>query len=345
MPDSVVDLAAFGFPLEPFEALLASLGWPEREAWIAHWQAHGGAELAREAWSVAPSAEWIWGLALPLLSQIEALCREAAPSVLGLSAIPATGKTTLCRWLRAAAAELGLALETISIDDFYFASPALDHCLAGNPWGVGRALPGSHELDRLLGTLEAWKQGWPVLVPVFDKTLRGGRGDRAGERRIAGRVLLLEGWFLGVPATLPPPARRRRPTDQPPPRRPPVGPTVAMAAIPPSPAEPAAGVPAPSPPLSAAEQAYGAVVLEKLQAYGPVWEAIDRLWRIRPLDFAATALWKRQQTSFTLAAPEAERFVRMILCCLPAGHWQRIPAAVVADIDAMRRLHRIGPVP
>jgi len=132
-----VDLAAYGFPLEPFEALLASLGWPEREAWIAHWQERSGAQLARDAWSIAPSQEWIWGLALPLLSQIEALCREPAPSVLGLSAIPATGKTTLCRWLRAAAAELGLALETISIDEFYFASPQLDHCLAGNPWGVG----------------------------------------------------------------------------------------------------------------------------------------------------------------------------------------------------------------
>jgi len=331
MTRTSVDVSTYGFPLQPFEALLASLGWPDREAWIAHWQARGGAQLARNAWSIAPSEEWIWGLALPLLSQIEALCHEPSPSVLGLSAIPATGKTTLCRWLRAAAAELGLALETISIDDFYFASPQLDHCLAGNPWGVGRALPGSHELDRLLGTLEAWKQGRPVMVPVFDKTLRGGRGDRAGEQRIAGRVLLLEGWFLGVPATLPQPSPGRRITAEPSQQG--------------RPGEPAAGVPAPSPPPRAAEEAHGGVVLETLQAYGPVWEAIDRLWRIRPLDFAATALWKRQQTSFTLAAPEAERFVRMILCCLPAGHWQRIPAAVVADIDAMRRLHRIGPVP
>ena len=319
MTDSVIDLSACGFPLEPFEALLAALGWPDREAWCAHWQARGGARLARDAWRATPSAAWIWGLALPLLSQIEALTHGPAPSVLGLSAIPATGKTTLCRWLRAAAAELGLAMETISIDDFYFASPRLDHCLAGNPWGVGRALPGSHELERLLGCLEAWKQGRPVTVPVFDKTLRHGRGDRAGERRITGRVLLLEGWFLGVPASTAAPIDGQR--------------------------LPRSGVPVPSPPLSAEEQSYGAVVLERLQAYQPVWEAIDRLWRIRPLDFAATALWKQQQTSFTLAAPEAERFIRMILCCLPASHWQRIPAAVVADIDDQRRIQRIGPGP
>ncbi|MFM9088898.1 MAG: hypothetical protein ACKOPT_12315, partial [Cyanobium sp.] len=38
---------------------------------------------------------------------------------------------------------------------------------------------------------------------------------------------------------------------------------------------PEGGILIPSPPLSAAEQAYGAVVLEKLQAYEPVWEAID----------------------------------------------------------------------
>ncbi|MFM7269409.1 MAG: hypothetical protein ACKOZT_12650, partial [Cyanobium sp.] len=201
---------------------------------------------------------------------------------------------------------------------------------------------GSHELDRLLGCLDAWKQGRPVLAPVFDKTLRHGRGDRAGERRIAGRVLLLEGWFLGVPAELTQPTPGRRITAEPSQQGRPgeLASTVSMTG---RQRLPEGGILIPSPPLSAEEQAYGAVVLERLQAYEPVWEAIDRLWRIRPLDFAATAPWKQQQTSFTLAAPEAERFIRMILCCLPASHWQRIPAAVVADIDEQRRIQRIGP--
>lgn len=308
------NLAAFRFCQEPFDALLASLGWPERERWVQHWLERGGEQLAAAAWRRPPARDWIWGLALPLLSQIENLAQSSQPILLGLSAIPATGKTTLCRWLTAAAEQLGIGMDAISIDDFYRASPDLEASMQGNPWGVSRGLPGSHDTALLLACLADWRQGRRVRVPIFDKTLRDGRGDRAGHRELRGSLLVLDGWFLGVPA---------RPAD---PTQPPDA--------------DAAGRQTAA--LSAAERRYRPTVLERLQAYEPIWQQIDQLWRIRPIDMGATASWKQQQTSFTLPPAQADQFIRMILCSLPPSHWQRIPCAVEAVIDETRTLHRIG---
>lgn len=308
MPGRSPDFATFHFPREPFEALLASLGHRDPDRWLQTWLERGGDGLAEEAWpsNSKPAAEWIWGLALPLLTQLESLAAESQRTVVGLSAVPATGKTTLCRWLRAAAARIGLSLDTISLDNFYFASPELDASMQGNPWGVCRGLPGSHDSEGLHRCIQDWRLGRPVSVPIFDKTLRAGRGDRVGSRPLGGRVLVVEGWFLGVPADHQTPSQQ--PDD-----------------------------------LSAAEIAYQTTVLAALKPYEQVWQQIDHLWRIRPIDIRATALWKRQQTSFTLSKPDADQFIRMILCSIPARNWAAINSTVLVEIDAHRAIHWIGP--
>ena len=53
-----------------------------------------------------------------------------------------------------------------------------------------------------VATLRAFKQGGAVVVPVYDKSARDGRGDRAPRtswRRVQGpwEVVILEGWMLG----------------------------------------------------------------------------------------------------------------------------------------------------
>ena len=72
--------------------------------------------------------------------------------------------------------------------------------MKGNPWGVPRALPGSHDLQLLQHTLELWRKGHPIQCPRFDKALRNGRGDRSGWRACHADLLVLEGWFVGCPA-------------------------------------------------------------------------------------------------------------------------------------------------
>ena len=101
------------------------------------------------------------------------------------------------QWIEAAAKALHLSIQVVSLDDFYFEAERLDAAMRGNPWGVPRALPGSHDLPLLQDCLQRWRQREDVLVPCFDKAKRQGRGDRSGWRRCNADLLIFEGWFVG----------------------------------------------------------------------------------------------------------------------------------------------------
>ena len=66
-------------------------------------------------------------------------------------------------------------------------------------------LAGTHDLELLSATLTSLKlseSSTLTLIPRYDKSLRGGKGDRAPVEswtRVIGRpeVILLEGWMLG----------------------------------------------------------------------------------------------------------------------------------------------------
>lgn len=119
---------------------------------------------------------------LDLLTRWCAERRHDGHRLLGLSAPPGTGKTWLAGQVPGVAA--------LSLDDLYWPQPRL---------GRGRrGLPGSHDLPRLLAVLDGFRRAGTVLAPRFDKGLAEGAGDRAGEQRLQGHQLLLEGWCLGA---------------------------------------------------------------------------------------------------------------------------------------------------
>ena len=189
--------------------------------------------------------------------------------------------------------------------------------MQGNPWGVPRALPGSHDLPLLLDRLSAWRQGKQPNLPMFDKALRQGRGDRCGWRPCPARILLLEGWFVGCE-----PLAAGQPIS--------------------------AGSEHLLPPLSAEELRYRQTVQDQLRTYAPVWSSLDALWQLQALDFTSSRLWKQdqeatmQQTSgVSLDRRELEGFTRMIMAAIPAVSFQLPSADVVFDIDVQRRLRRI----
>lgn len=101
--------------------------------------------------------------------------------IVGLQGVQGCGKSH-------AAAMLGPAWEHLSLDDFYHAG--LD---------TTRGPPGTHDVEWLERVLDGWRRGERPTVPVFNKTLRKGRGDRAGSRRLCpnAKHLLVEGWCLG----------------------------------------------------------------------------------------------------------------------------------------------------
>jgi D-glycerate 3-kinase len=217
-------------------------------------------------------------------------------------------------WLETAARNLGLSLQVVSIDDFYFPADQLERSMQGNPWGVPRALPGSHDVKLLQQTLAQWRQGQRVQCPQFDKALRNGRGDRSGWRACNADLLVLEGWFVGCKGGYDPTLQERELV----------------------------------PPLTANELAYRKQTEQILQRYQPIWTQLDQLWQLRATDPQSPRLWKRQQENdmhtsrgSSLNGSELDDFIRMILSAIPSETLRNIPADVVLDVDSSRELTRI----
>ena len=102
-----------------------------------------------------------------MLTQAQQLDGERR--LLGLSALPGCGKSSFGAWLEAASSSLGVSVQVVSIDDFYFTADDLDQAMHGNPWKVPRALPGSHDIPLLNSRLEAWKRGDQLNFPALTK--------------------------------------------------------------------------------------------------------------------------------------------------------------------------------
>ena len=291
--------------------LLKFLGIANFEEWRQSWiRQH--ANLGLDAWHPNSSADWLWSLGLPILSLA---CKEPARKrLIGLSALPGCGKSSLGIWLETAARNLGLSLQVVSIDDFYFPADQLERSMQGNPWGVPRALPGSHDVKLLQQTLAHWRQGQHVQCPQFDKALRNGRGDRSGWRACNADLLVLEGWFVGCKGGYDPTLQERELV----------------------------------PPLTANELAYRKQTEQILQRYQPIWTQLDQLWQLRATDPQSPRLWKRQQENdmhtsrgSSLNGSELDGFIRMILSAIPSETFRNIPADVVLDVDSSRELTRI----
>jgi D-glycerate 3-kinase len=138
-------------------------------------------------------------LACTLLNSLLSLRQRCGtrPALLALNGPVGAGKSTLSRQLIALAESRGLRLAVASIDDFYYPWPERLRRLQGNPFGVSRVPPGSHDLPLLLERLADWRAGGPLRLARFDKGLAGGEGDRADDQVLEAEALLIEGWLMG----------------------------------------------------------------------------------------------------------------------------------------------------
>lgn len=147
---------------------------------------------------------------LPIYSYISYLVeqhriRDEGPLLLGMSAPQGCGKTTLTGCLEYLFKTESKCCVVMSIDDFYFtgneppsslplkhviivnrnSGPELDavatkHCDNGLLRYRGNA--GTHDVPLMKKTLRSLQSSsFPVSIPRFDKSMRGGRGDRAEE--------------------------------------------------------------------------------------------------------------------------------------------------------------------
>lgn len=267
--------------------------------WPAAWQRRlASAEPQVVALATACDPVLRDALVLPLLAAASALQAGGPPPLLLLNGPVGIGKSTLGRLLAALAPLIGLRLAVASIDDFYLPLEQRRRRLAGNPFGVSRVPPGSHDLALLLSRLQEWRGSGCLVLPRFDKTLVGGQGDRAGEIRREADALVLEGWLMGCRA-------------------------LGAAAL-----ERAAGSGALAL-LSEAELRWLPRWDQELAAYGALWQQSAGLGLLRPSHWGLPYRWRLQAEARQrhggggwLAPQEVRAMVRATLASLPPELYQ-----------------------
>ena len=304
------------FPLDKFEKLIIGIGWESLDDWFNFWNNQINILSIDRFWSNKVNDDWIWGLALPLLSQGYKFHNDFSDrKIIGISALPGTGKTTLGKWLEAISIKLNFKIAVISIDDFYLPSEEMKLAIKNNPWNVSRGFPGSHSVKLMYEKLLDWKINGELNVPVFDKSLRNGLGDRSHWRSDNADLLILEGWFLGIEPSL----------------------------------SEINDLQIKSVKLSSDEFSYRLNIQKNLKEYLSIWSLIDNIWHLKPLKFEYMNLWKSNQEQemflnkgYALQEEKLSNFLRMLNVSLPHKSFDDIKSYALLLIDQDRNLIDAG---
>lgn len=130
----------------------------------------------------------------------------AGPIIIGVNGPQGSGKSTLTRTLCEMLRHEGHRATTVSIDDFYLSRTEqvrLADENSTNPFLRSRGYPGTHDLSLGIRTLKELRgANGEVLIPVYEKSLFDGKGDRLPTsewKKVALPLDLIffEGWMLG----------------------------------------------------------------------------------------------------------------------------------------------------
>jgi D-glycerate 3-kinase len=207
--------------------------------------------------------ETLWNLWLPLADWL-AKQRQASdrPWIQGILGGQGTGKTTLGAILTLILQAYGYKTISLSLDDLYKTYNDRQRLRAADPRLIWRGPPATHDVGLGIQTLEALRQpgAHPITIPRFDKSLHDGAGDRVYPKLVSNiDLVLFEGWFVGV-----------RPVD----------PAVFDAAI--------------APIVTEADRAFARDMNANLYDYLPLWERLDSLLVLQPVDYRLSKQWRKQ---------------------------------------------------
>ncbi|MGF1513526.1 MAG: glycerate kinase [Elainellaceae cyanobacterium] len=258
----------------------------------------------------------MWRLWIPLAQWMDGRQqRLGRPLIQGILGGQGTGKTTLALILSRILAQLGHRVCCLSIDDFYKSYAERQQLQRADPRLIWRGPPGTHDVNLAVSVLQQLRAGQPVAVPRFDKSAQGGQGDRAAFESVAGAtVVLLEGWLVGI--------RPIDPDKLDPGKLDPGKLDLGQLAL----TQPDLEWPKPLPwPLaSAADCAFARDCNERLRAYLPLWEQLDRLLVLHPVSYRLSQRWRRQAEQAMMATgrsglsdAEIDRFVLYFWRALP----------------------------
>ncbi|KAG8221291.1 P-loop containing nucleoside triphosphate hydrolase protein [Butyriboletus roseoflavus] len=136
------------------------------------------------------------------------------PLFVGVQGPQGSGKTFLTSRLRSLLAEppYSLSVAVLSIDDLYLPHAGLRVLVETHPRNRllhGRGQPGTHDVEigneilkalKVINGAEGGRGPGQVELPVFDKSLFDGEGDRAPQSQVVRGpvdVVVLEGWCVG----------------------------------------------------------------------------------------------------------------------------------------------------
>lgn len=140
------------------------------------------------------------GYPLTFVDDVLERMRAHGGRIHGIAGLQGTGKSTLAGQLQRRAAEHGLVLVPLSIDDFY-----LDHEArrrlgkAVHPLCATRGPPGTHDIQLACEVIDALRDSRQVALPRFDKIDDDRLPMEQWPRVAHADLVVLEGWFLRVP--------------------------------------------------------------------------------------------------------------------------------------------------
>ncbi len=217
----------------------------------------------------------MWNLWLPMAVNLAELRQKLGRTpIQGILGGQGTGKSFLASILRLLLDHLDYKTVNFSLDDIYkthterFALQKID------PRLIWRGPPGTHDIYLGLQVLENCLQqdsGEPILIPRFDKSAHNGAGDRGKPEAIErADVVLFEGWFVGV-----------RPIAE-------------------------AILDHPLPPIiSKKDIRFAKDNNERLKAYVPLWEKLDSLLVLYPVDYRFSKKWRQEAEQKMIASGKA----------------------------------------
>lgn len=193
------------------------------------------------------------------------------PLIVGILAGQGTGKSTLVSLLRQILKdEFGLSAVCLSLDDLYLPYADRLQLQAQDSRMIWRGPPGTHDIYLGLELLQQIRaQQFPTFIPQFDKSLQNGAGDRTTSIEIQiADIVLFEGWFVGC-----------------------------------RPVSPVQINQAPPPIVTQADRDFAKDMNFALQEYQLLWQEIDRLILLNPVDYRLSIQW-RQEAEAQLRSPQ-----------------------------------------
>jgi len=308
----------FLFSLDTYRSFIEKLSI-EPLLFFNEWSSTNRQLIVDRYWMRNTQLDWKWSLSFPLFSLLENYIENIDhPIIIGFSGLPGSGKSSLGSWIDCVARDLSLNIKVISLDDFYLPAAEMEIAMKGNPWNVPRGFPGSHSIELLNQSLDKFLKTGVLSTPTFDKSLRGGKGDRSGWCKSKPKILVLEGWFVGCE-----PISNLRDIDYS--------------------SEDKFNLC-----LSQVEKEFRLSIQESLFLYKEVWKKFYKIWHLKASQFNNTILWKTKQEEEMIKLKgsglkdnKLRDFIRMIQTSIPQQSFSSINSDTTIEINQNRRINNL----